>query len=204
MAITPEAKNTFESLIMALGQLSLERMPEIIGIERKDASILYCPCEPVELTPESLRDAGTVVNEMVEILKKYREITKVGKALAANQIGISKAIIVFLNQDKSTQYFLNPKISWESEEQNLYWEMCISGTPLGVDVQRPASIKVTWYDLEGKNHEDLLEGLDARRMQHEIDHLYGEICYNTKGTKHETLGYGLNPSVYMNQKLRPV
>jgi len=203
MSLTPEAKQTLLAQITALDELPIERIVGILGgADPKEFSPLYRHCQPIELTPSGLQEARAMVDKMGLTLKRYRELTTTGRALAANQIGIEKAITVFLSPEGEIVPYLNPEITWTSPEQNVYWEMCISGSPLGVDVARPESVKVRFQDLEGNQHEELLEGFDARRMQHEIEHLGGKVCYNTDGTVFTTLGYRLNSAEYMNQKLR--
>lgn len=205
MALTLEAERILQAQIVALKELPIVRIIGVLGgANPAELSPLYRPCKPVPITPEGLRGAQTVVDQMGAVLRLYHEITGTGRALAANQIGIGQAITVFLNQSGEIATYLNPRSTWASAEQNVYWEICISGSPLGVDVVRPASVRVRWDDLKGQQHEELLEGFDARRMQHEIEHVDGGTCYTAKGADYRTLGYGLNPQVYMNQSLRPV
>lgn len=202
--LTPVGKQTLLAHVAALEELPIERIIGVLGGgDPKEISPLYRICQPVALTVEGLEEAGIVVDKMEQVLKRYREITSTGRALAANQIGVEKAITVFLSPEGEVVPYLNPEITWMSPEKNIYWEMCISGSPLGVDVVRPASVRVRHFDLEGNQHEELFEGFDARRMQHEIEHLSGKVCYNTDGTLFTTLGYRLNPAEYMNQRLRP-
>lgn len=205
MALTPKSRQTLLAQITALDELPIERIVGILGgADPKEISPLFRACQPVELTPQGLQEARAIVDKMGSVLKRYRELTSTGRALAANQIGIEKAITIFLSPDGEIISYLNPEITWVSAEKNVYWEICISGSPLGVDVTRPSLVKVKYYDLEGSQHEELVDGFDARRLQHEIEHLGGKVCYDTDGTVFSTLGYGLNPAEYMNQQLRPV
>lgn len=205
MGLTAKAKRALTANIAALEELPIERIPAVIGGQKpEEVSILYRKCQQVEITPKGLTAAKQIVKKMSRILKRYREITQTGRALAANQIGVDKKIAIFLLPDDSISVYLNPEITWRSKQKNVYWEICLSGAPLGADVVRPASVRVGWYDLEGKQHQEKLAGFDARRIQHEIEHLEGKTCYHARGTIYRTLGYGLDPSLYMNQKLRPV
>lgn len=205
MALTPEAKQTLQANIAALDELPIERIVGILGGAKPEKiSPLYRLCQPVELTHDGLQEARDIVERMGLMLKRFKEITSTGRALAANQIGIEKAITIFLSPEGKIIPYLNPAVTWASPEKNIYWEICISGSPLGVDVVRPTEAKVRYYDLEGELHQEHLEGFDARRFQHEVEHLGGKTCYNTDGTVFSTLGYGLSPAEYMNQRLRPV
>lgn len=203
MALSTQAKNTLLAQIQAEEELPIERITAVLGGKKpEDTSILFRPCRLVELTAEGLENAQTTIVKMGTVLKHYRELTGIGRALAANQIASDLSIVVFLHPDGHLIAYINPKIIWKSQEENIYWEVCLSGAPLGVDVQRPEKAKVEWYDEAGAEHQELLEGFDARRMQHEIDHLHGKVCYNTDGTHHETLGYGLDAETYLHQELR--
>ncbi len=204
MSLSPEAKSRLLSQIKVEEELPIERIPAIIGGQKpEDVSILYRASKVVELNEQGLTQAKTVIDKMGTILKRYRELTQTGRALAANQIGEDTAIVVFLHPDGRLLSYINPEVTWRSEEENLYWEVCLSGFPLGVDVQRAEKVKVHWYDTNGQEFEEVLDGFDARRMQHEIDHLHGKVCYNTDGTRPETLGYASDPEAYMHQELRP-
>lgn len=168
-----------------------------------DSSLFRTP-RRVEISPQELTEASRVAQKMESFLRRYREITGSGRALAANQIGEDLAIMVFLNQDGTFDVFINPEIVRKSEERNIYHEMCLSGSPMAVDVIRPARIKAKWYDLEGIEHEEELEGFEARKFQHEQEHLLGKVCYHTNGTVESTLAEIENTEVYLSQKLRPV
>lgn len=204
MAITLGEKKALLSNITALEELPLERISAVIGAHKpQKVSPLYRKCAPIEITKAGLIEAREIIVKMTFALKRYRAITKTGRALAANQIGIQKQVVVFLHPNGRTLHYINPKITKRSGKQNTYWEMCMSGAPLGVDVVRPETIKACWYELDGKKYEKELKDFDARRMQHEIDHLNGKVCYNTEGTIPNTLGYSLNPQEYLHQELRP-
>lgn len=205
IVLTKKAEQTLGQEIAVLKELPIERIPGVLEGEKPEGiSVLYRKCKPVKLTSEGLAKAKKVVKKMAATLKHYRQITETGHALAANQIGENLAIAIFLDSEGQVTPFINPKITWRSKKKNIYWEMCISGIPLGVDVVRPAKVKVRWYDLKGRKHEELFADFDARRIQHEIDHLQGKTCYHTEGTIYSTLGYNPDSKVYMNQKLRPV
>lgn len=203
MALNTKEEKTLLKEIEVLKELPIERIRVVlVDQQHQEVSSLYKPCKKIEISQEGLKESEQIIEEMTRVLKRYREITGMGRALSANQIGINKAVVIFLDQDGSVTPFLNPKIIWRSKKKNVYWEMCISGTPLGVDVIRSESIKVRWFDLDGTQHVKLFESFDARRMQHEIDHLDGRVCYDTERTIHSTLGYALDPQSYMNQTLR--
>ena len=70
--------------------------------------------------------------------------------------------------------FINPEITWSSEEQNIYEEGCLSIPDYYEEVERPARVKFRYSDLDGK-FEVEADGLLATCLQHEIDHLDGVL-----------------------------
>ncbi len=102
-----------------------------------------------------------------------------GIGLAAIQVAVAKRIIVMdtaaEGEEKRPQFFINPEVVWESDEVNTYSEGCLSVPEHYADVERPASVRVKYLDYDGNLQEDLMEGLDATCIQHEIDHLNGVV-----------------------------
>jgi peptide deformylase len=98
-----------------------------------------------------------------------------GSGLAAPQIGLSKRIIVLeLKEEKFQMAMINPKIlEYSSFEKNIMGEGCLSFPGIELDVKRSASIEVEWYDENKKYHKEHFDGIVARIIQHEIDHLNG-------------------------------
>lgn len=76
---------------------------------------------------------------------------------------------------REPQVFINPEILDPSEEQSVYNEGCLSLPEIYADVERPATIRARWQDLEGNIHEAAMEGLMATCLQHEMDHLEGIV-----------------------------
>jgi len=100
-----------------------------------------------------------------------------GIGLAAVQIGVPKRVIVMdLDQKdgkKDWRVFINPKITWASDEMATFEEGCLSVPEIWDDVERPARIKAEYLDLDGKKIEIEADGMLATCLQHEMDHLEG-------------------------------
>ena len=100
-----------------------------------------------------------------------------GIGLAAVQIGVAKRVIVMdLDQKdgkKNWRVFINPKITWASDEMAIFEEGCLSVPEIWDDVERPARIKAEYLDLYGKKIEIEADGMLATCLQHEMDHLEG-------------------------------
>ena len=77
--------------------------------------------------------------------------------------------------DQKPQVFINPEITWTSDETAKYEEGCLSIPEYYEEVERPAEVKVKYLDLDGKAHEITAKGLLATCLQHEIDHINGVL-----------------------------
>lgn len=127
---------------------------------------------PVEkVTPEILALAGDMFETMY---------AAPGIGLAAVQIGVLQRLVVLdvgerEGAEKNPQIFVNPEITWASDEKSTYEEGCLSIPGYEEDVERPASIKVSYLDRNGKKQEIEASGLLATCLQHEIDHINGKL-----------------------------
>ena len=102
-----------------------------------------------------------------------------GIGLAAIQIGVAKRVIVMdlsrEGEEKAPRYFVNPEITWRSEETVPYEEGCLSVPEIYDEVERPARVKLKYLDYDGKLVEEEAEGMYAVCIQHEMDHLEGVL-----------------------------
>jgi peptide deformylase len=100
-----------------------------------------------------------------------------GIGLAGIQVGVAKRVIIMdlskKDDTRKPEVFVNPEITWASEEKSSYEEGCLSIPEYYEEVERPAVVKVKYLDLEGKAREVEAGGLLATCLQHEIDHLNG-------------------------------
>jgi peptide deformylase len=119
--------------------------------------------EPVKRIDASLRK---LVEDMFETLYGAP-----GIGLAGIQVGVAKRVIIMdlskKDDTRKPEVFINPEITWASEEKSSYEEGCLSIPEYYEEVERPAVVKVKYLDLEGKAR------LLATCLQHEIDHLNG-------------------------------
>jgi peptide deformylase len=102
-----------------------------------------------------------------------------GIGLAAIQIGVPKRVVVIdlhkEGEEKKPQVFINPEILTSSDDRSSYEEGCLSIPDYYAEVERPATIRVRYVDLDGKVQEIDADGLLATCLQHEIDHLNGVL-----------------------------
>lgn len=99
-----------------------------------------------------------------------------GVGLAATQLGILRRVLVFqAGSDSEPSGLVNPEIEWLSDEVVLAEEGCLSLPRVAMDVERPLYARVVGYDIEGDPVEVEASGLEARVLQHEMDHLDGVL-----------------------------
>ncbi len=107
-----------------------------------------------------------------------------GIGLAAIQVGVPKRVLVIDLQEPESEeegakpvrnpmVFINPQIMDGSDQLSVYNEGCLSVPDQYAEVERPATIRASWMDREGRIHEQQLDGLLATCLQHEMDHLEG-------------------------------
>lgn len=135
--------------------------------------VLRLKAQEVTETPETLQG---LVDDMFETM--YDEP---GIGLAAPQVGMSIRLVVIaaVADDEAGENvgapmtMLNPEISWFSRETVSYDEGCLSVPDITESVDRPRVIRFAYTDMQGERHEREAEGLLARVVQHELDHLDG-------------------------------
>tara|TARA_B100002019_G_scaffold279534_1_gene281518 strand:+ start:610 stop:1251 length:642 start_codon:yes stop_codon:yes gene_type:complete len=113
-------------------------------------------------------DPKTIVENMAEAMEKYG-----GLGLSANQVGLPYKMFVMKTADKGTVGFFNPKITRVSQETDNLKEGCLSFPDIYLMIKRSKTIELEYQDEQGESHTLVLEGMAARCVQHECDHLNG-------------------------------
>jgi peptide deformylase len=99
-----------------------------------------------------------------------------GIGLAAPQVGISHRLLVYRVEPESpVTALVNPQIEWSSRDEEISEEGCLSLPFVHVDVERPVAVLVRARDERGEELVVEASGLEARVIQHEIDHLDGVL-----------------------------
>lgn len=113
-----------------------------------------------------------LIESMYKIMYKNR-----GIGLAAPQVDIGKRLIIVDTQDEGGHSItlINPVIKERSEETEPYEEGCLSVPGIAADIIRPSQILVSGISPDGDEIEFETDGLFARVLQHEIDHLEGRL-----------------------------
>ena len=102
-----------------------------------------------------------------------------GIGLAAIQVGepLRMLVIDLAKEDEAPapHVFINPQVLDSSDERSVYEEGCLSIPDYYAEVERPATVRVSYLDRDGKTREIEADGLLATCLQHEIDHLDGVL-----------------------------
>jgi peptide deformylase len=147
-------------------------------IERREAALSYVVkfgdpvlksrASPVEDFGPELHAEG---ERMIHIMQDG-----MGVGLAATQVGVLRRVLVFqAGSDNEPSALINPKIEWMSDELAIAEEGCLSLPRVTMDVERPLHARFTGRDVEGEPVVIEASGLEARVLQHEIDHLDGVL-----------------------------
>jgi peptide deformylase len=130
--------------------------------------VLRATALPVERFDDDLK---AEVQRMGELMHDA-----LGVGLAATQLGVLHRVLVYKAYvDDPVTALVNPVLEWTSEERELGDEGCLSLPGVHVEVERHAQLRVRARDETGEEVEVEAEGLEARVIQHEIDHLNGVL-----------------------------
>jgi peptide deformylase len=143
--------------------------------------VLRRKAEPVTVFDDALLD---FIEGMIDTLYEQN-----GVGLAAPQVGVSKRVVIidisFGEEENEIIALVNPEIL-SSEGECAMEEGCLSIPKVWEEVTRPERIRVRYQDAEGNVHEDDAEGMLARVVQHEVDHLEGILFVDRLGTVKKT------------------
>ena len=113
-------------------------------------------------------DPKEIEKNMAEAMDRFG-----GIGLSANQVGLPYKMFVMKTADKGTVGFFNPKITRVSQDTDLLKEGCLSFPDMYLMIKRSKMIELEYQDSDGEKHTLVLEGMAARCVQHECDHLNG-------------------------------
>ena len=151
-------------------------------ILEKDNPILRATAEPITASEYNTDELKALTDHMLEIMKEKGAV-----GVAAPQIGVSKRVIVF-----GTSYtkrrkpevhipdtiLINPILRILSETKESGHEGCLNCGDLMGEVSRATEIEYSGFDLEGNPISKQATGLEARILQHEVDHLNGILFFD--------------------------
>lgn len=149
-------------------EIEARRQAAMSFIRRLGDPVLKSRATEVDRFDDSLRRQ---VNRMAGLMNDA-----LGVGLAAPQLGISQRLLVYrVGPDAPVIALANPEIVWSSREDETLDEGCLSIPGVMVDVERPVHVRVRARDEEGTKRVVEASGLEARVIQHELDHLDGVL-----------------------------
>jgi peptide deformylase len=123
---------------------------------------------PVEVFDDGLVDEVRRMGELMD--------DALGIGLAATQLGVMHRVLVYrVDQDAPLGVLVNPEIEWSGDEVETMEEGCLSLPGVGVEVERSIRVRVRARDERGAALTVEASGLEARVIQHEVDHLDGVL-----------------------------
>jgi peptide deformylase len=130
--------------------------------------VLRTRARPVEQIDDALRAEIVRMGELMN--------DALGVGLAATQLGVLHRLLVYrVQQQAPVVALINPEIEWHGDEEEIAEEGCLSLPAVLVDVERPVHVRVRALNEDGEEIVVEATGLEARVIQHEIDHLDGVL-----------------------------
>jgi peptide deformylase len=130
--------------------------------------VLRTRARPVDRFDDALRDEIMRMGELMN--------DAFGVGLAAPQVGVLNRVLVYRVQpDAVIAALINPEIEWVGDEEETMEEGCLSLPEVHVDVERPIHVRVRAHNEYGEPIMIEASGLEARVIQHEVDHLNGVL-----------------------------
>ena len=149
-------------------EVAARRAAAMAFIRRWGDPVLKSRATPVDRFDDGLRDQvarmGAIMNDAL------------GVGLAAPQVGLSQRLLVYrVGHDAPLVAVVNPEIEWSSKDEEEMEEGCLSLPGVHIDVDRAVHVRVRAQDEHGDPRLIEASGLEARVLQHEIDHLNGVL-----------------------------
>jgi peptide deformylase len=166
MADAPETAELEEDEQRIDPEVAARRAAALAHVRQWGDPVLKSKARPIERFDDELR---TEIEQMGQLMEDA-----LGIGLAATQVGRLRRVLVYkVEPDSPVIGVVNPEIEWSGEELEIAEEGCLSLQGVHVEVERPVYIRVRAQDEHGDPITIEASGLEARVLQHEIDHLDG-------------------------------
>ncbi|MEN8839877.1 MAG: peptide deformylase [Octadecabacter sp.] len=137
-------------------------------------AVLTQDCAVVDLAD---RELPALIADLFETMYSAN-----GRGLAAPQIGVLQRVFVvdvtWKEGAHDPRIFINPNVVSVSEDSVLMDEQCLSIPDFPMPVYRPEEIVLSWTDAHGEAKTSKFDGILARCIQHELDHLNGKVIFD--------------------------
>src|ERR1035437_2141211 len=149
-------------------EVAARRAAALSRVRKFGDPVLRTPARPLAQVDDTLRSE---VQHMGQLMGDA-----LGVGLAATQVGVLHRVLVYrVQQQAPVAALVNPEIEWSGRELETMEEGCLSLPGVLVDVERPVHVRVRALDQRGDQIVVEASGLEARVIQHEIDHLDGVL-----------------------------
>ncbi len=149
-------------------EVAARRAAALAHVRKFGDPVLKTKARPVDRFDEALRSEIVRMGELMN--------DALGVGLAATQVGVLHRVLVYrVQQQAPVSALINPEIEWSGKEQETAEEGCLSLPAVLVDVERPVHVRVRAVNEHGDPILVEASGLEARVIQHEIDHLDGVL-----------------------------
>ena len=166
--VEPEVEEELEEVPPLDPEVAARRAAAMSFIRKWGDPVLKSRATPVDRFDDTLRQQ---VQRMAGIMRDA-----IGVGLAAPQLGISQRLLVYrIGSDAPLITLVNPELEWRSDDVETLEEGCLSIPSVAVDVERPVHVRVRAHDEHGDERLVEASGLEARVIQHEMDHLDGVL-----------------------------
>lgn len=149
-------------------ETAARRKAALAEIRQFGDPVLRTKARPIERFDDALREEVERMGQLMD--------DAIGVGLAATQVGVVHRLLVYrIAQDAQLAALINPEIEWSGRDTESMEEGCLSLPRVLVDVDRPIHVRVRALNEYGEPILIEASGLEARVIQHEIDHLDGVL-----------------------------
>jgi peptide deformylase len=165
--VEPEEDEELEELELD-PEVAARRAAALANVRKFGDPVLKTQARPVDRFDDALRSEVARMGQLMG--------DALGVGLAATQVGVLHRLLVYrVQQQAPVVALVNPEIEWSGKEAEEMEEGCLSLPGVLVDVNRPIHVRVSARDEHGQPVVIEASGLEARVIQHEIDHLDGVL-----------------------------
>ena len=149
-------------------ETAARRRAALAQIRQFGDPVLRTRARPIERFDDALREEVERMGHLMD--------DAIGVGLAATQVGVVHRLLVYrISQDARLAALINPELEWSGRETESMEEGCLSLPRVLVDVDRPVHVRVSALNEYGEPILIEASGLEARVIQHEMDHLDGVL-----------------------------
>jgi peptide deformylase len=149
-------------------EVAARRAAALSHVRKFGDPVLRTPARPVDRFDDALR---AEIGRMGELMNDA-----LGVGLAATQLGVLHRVLIYrVQQQAPVAALINPEIEWSGNDEEIAEEGCLSLPAVLVEVERPVHVRVRAQNEHGEPILVEASGLEARVIQHEIDHLNGVL-----------------------------